>query len=392
VRNLSVTIPLFALLFSGSPALGAEDPSGKSKIPLAEVMSIEELFDVGPPLQGSPEEHSYFIKRKFYTQENILAGQRHFISNCAHCHGKEAAGNGDRSITMEDAKPRMLTNLPWLRTRDDLRILRSIKYGVSGTSMTAFGDVTNMLQRIQIVTFIRSLSDERKYRDDLFSSLYQAFEESVLVVDEERAREYTGLEGTRKELDAAKARRAALEVALSKGKSNPGEVTEAYKKEMELVAKLSEHQRVDDLLLGLIDQLKNEKQFYESVGISYINRRLGDDVLVPYYELIEKLKGRYAFVDGKLALKWNEAEEKELQLAEKGILAKIDDEIRAFQAQKGVAMAKFPSAQRTEELSGIDRSIAALGIVKNQTVSNFEEAVRSRKVQMDSFAGFKGVK
>lgn len=389
MRKLLAAIPLFSILF-GSTLL-AETPE-KSKIPLADVKDIQDVFDVGPALQGSPEKHSYYIKRKFYTHENILAGQKLFITNCAHCHGKEAAGNGDRSTTMEDAKPRMLTNLPWLRTRDDLRILRSIKYGVSGTSMTAFGDVTNMLQRIQIVTFIRSLSDERKYRDDLFSTLYKAFEESVLVIDEQRAREYASLEDLRNELQAARAKRVELEVALTKGGASPADVTKAYSAEMELVAKLSEKERVDELLLSLISDLKTEKGFYESLGISYINRRLGDPVLEPYYALLDKLQGRYKFTDGKLSLVWTESDEKTIAVAEKDLLAKIDDEIKEFESQRSVVMAKFPSAQRTDELGNIERAIAALGTLKNQTVSNFEEAVRSRKDQLETFSGFKGAK
>ena len=41
---------------------------------------------------------------------------------------------------MQDAKPRMLTNLDWENSRDDLRLLRSIKYGVPGTAMVPWGD------------------------------------------------------------------------------------------------------------------------------------------------------------------------------------------------------------------------------------------------------------
>jgi hypothetical protein len=74
------------------------------------------------------------------------------------CHGNEGDGSGTRGSTMQEAKPRMLTNLDWLRSHDDLRILRSIKYGVPGTSMTPWGDLTNSLQRLQLVMFIRSLT------------------------------------------------------------------------------------------------------------------------------------------------------------------------------------------------------------------------------------------
>ena len=60
---------------------------------------------------------------------------------------------------MKDAKPRMLTNREWLSSKDDLDLLRSIKYGVPGTAMTPWGDQTDPLQRLQLVIFIRSLTE-----------------------------------------------------------------------------------------------------------------------------------------------------------------------------------------------------------------------------------------
>ena len=70
-------------------------------------------------------------------------------------------GTGIRAGVMEQAKPRILTNLDWLQIRDDLRLLRSIKYGVSGTAMTPWGDLTSAQQRLQLVIFIRSLSQKK---------------------------------------------------------------------------------------------------------------------------------------------------------------------------------------------------------------------------------------
>lgn len=105
-------------------------------------------------------EPEHFIQKKYYTAENIEAGRRFFITNCAPCHGNEADGSGIRAEAMSDAKPRMLTNRDWLESHDDLRLLRSIKYGVAGTSMTPWGDLTSPLQRLQLVVFIRSLSGE----------------------------------------------------------------------------------------------------------------------------------------------------------------------------------------------------------------------------------------
>lgn len=134
------------------------------------------LFDERPLKDSEPDTEAYFIKSKFYTPENIEAGRNFFWTNCAPCHGKEADGAGLRAEAMHDAKPRMLTNLEWIHSHDDLRLLRSIKYGVPGTSMTPWGDQTNPLQRLQLVVFIRSLSRENEKRAWLRDALYRAFE------------------------------------------------------------------------------------------------------------------------------------------------------------------------------------------------------------------------
>src|SRR5204862_5912000 len=116
----------------------------------------------------------YFIKQKFFTQENLEQGKLFFEKNCAVCHGKDADGAGTRAGIMVDAKPRMLINLDWLKSRDDLRLLRSIKYGVSGTAMTPWGDLTNALQRLQLVMYIRSLSQENALREQRTENMYYA--------------------------------------------------------------------------------------------------------------------------------------------------------------------------------------------------------------------------
>lgn len=119
-------------------------------------------------------DHGY-IKQEYYTPENIQAGKQFFIENCAPCHGKEGDGSGLRASAMADAKPRMLTNLDWISSKDDLSLLRSIKYGVPGTAMTPWGDLTSVEQRMQLVMFIRSLSKEAKQRRELTDALYKTF-------------------------------------------------------------------------------------------------------------------------------------------------------------------------------------------------------------------------
>lgn len=165
-------------------------------------------FDVkeGAP----PDEKLYYIKQKYYTETNISAGKRFFIENCSPCHGTEGDGSGLRAEAMSDAKPRMLTNYDWISSRDDLRLLRSIKYGVPGTSMTPWGDLTSALQRMQLVIFIRSLSLEKKWKKDLQDAVYQAFDKQDLDLERNGSKEGEKLQEKREQLFLI--RKKALEV------------------------------------------------------------------------------------------------------------------------------------------------------------------------------------
>lgn len=152
-----------------------------------------EIFDVTPASssegQGS-EKWKFYIKENFYTQANIDAAWPVFMEHCAHCHGAKAGGDGLRAVTMREAKPRMLTNVKWISHHDDVRLLRSIKFGVPGTAMTSFADVTTPLQRLQLVVLIRSLSIESNMRESLEKTLTKQL--SLLELDEsQRARTQT---------------------------------------------------------------------------------------------------------------------------------------------------------------------------------------------------------
>ena len=111
-----------------------------------------------------------FIKRNLYQAfgytpsaihtRTIKTGEMIYQQLCYHCHGKAGGGDGPRAAELVEAKPRVLTNTPRIRSVDDVRLMRSLKYGVPGTSMRSFADDTSVEQRLWLLSYVRSLSQE----------------------------------------------------------------------------------------------------------------------------------------------------------------------------------------------------------------------------------------
>src|SRR5690606_6723976 len=177
---------------------------------------VKEVFDVYLGQGNGLAENMYYIKKRYYTEANLDAGKEFFELNCAVCHGREGEGQGSRAGAMQDAKPRMLTNLNWLESRDDLRLLRSIKYGVRGTSMTPWGDQTSSLQRLQLVMYIRSLSQEQRKRDRLLSVMYKTFDTARQTIETARAAENQRLNALRNEIGKSAESLFKIEAVLQK--------------------------------------------------------------------------------------------------------------------------------------------------------------------------------
>lgn len=234
--------------------------------------TVEDLF-TKKMVDGEP---FYRLNKDLYTQENIHAGQAFFVTNCSICHGKEGAGNGNRAQLMIEAKPRMLSNLDWIDTKDDLYILRSIKYGAAGTSMTPWGDFTSPLQRIQLAIFIRELSKDRALRERLSTLLYQAFDEPEQLLLQQRA-----------------------DLPSTVG----GKAT-------------------DDNLQALGVLIKKEGALYRTIGLQLVERQPGEP-LEHFFSLLELQKGRYTLEKGSLVFHAkNEQQEAE-------IMGKLMDSLNA---------------------------------------------------------------
>lgn len=305
----------------------------EKEILYASVLSVDQIFDITPNPPNYIDKNRYTIKKKYYVQENIDNGHRLFDLNCAVCHGKDADGRGARAQMMVDAKPRMLTNLKWLAMHDDLYLLRAIKYGVPGTAMTPWGDVTSGLQRLQLVMYIRTLSDDSRLRENLSESVYKAFETKLLAI--EQARSVLGAP-----LEEAKSRKKEWEKEQKSFKN----IEKSISGEMEEGKKIDHLTLIDSKLLDLASLINEEKQEFFTTGV-LLNTLTGDS---PFLELYKKILSSYSqplsFENDKLQLNNdlinidNEKDQLIKGLQEK--IAQINNEIGTLSDQEQITELK----------------------------------------------------
>lgn len=262
---------------------------------------VKEIFDIKAnpiPVPGV-EKEAYYIKKKYYTKENIEAGKEFFEMNCAVCHGKEADGSGLRAENMYDAKPRMLINVDWLATRDDLRLLRSIKFGVPGTAMNPWGDLTTSLQRLQLVMYIRSLSVDQRHREELNSALYNTFVSMQLQIDQARMSEYAVLRKLDEEYIAMQGQ--LQKQSLNEEQGSIEKSAQLYEKQLKLNKQQKQQQKRDQHYQALLIKVKEEQDVYKSLGDSILNDpELAEKLLPEFLQMVTLNEGRFVIHDGKL--------------------------------------------------------------------------------------------
>lgn len=324
---------------------------------------------------------SYYIKKKYYTPQNIEAGREFFLVNCAVCHGNEADGNSLRAGVMQESKPRILTNLDWIQSRDDLRLLRSIKYGIPGTAMTPWGDFTSSLQRLQLVIFIRSLSSQQERREQLTTALYQVFENAQFIVENARIENSQEMEKLRNE--QAKFQQIAEESKRNVTESQDGikKALEVYQKILELEQKLGILKGEDQKFLDLEILLKNEKTGYFNLGVSLISKEVNDDVFHNYLEMIRLNGHRYAYEEHRLKFQQKETVDEKIRSHRQFIVNALKQQISALEKEREVMEGKIHSAYWVNELQSNEAEIVAIKKLRDKLVTDTEEALRSAAKQ-----------
>jgi len=324
---------------------------------LDELDHQQELFSVTVNAAPNPETHSYYIQQKFYTKENIEAGKAFFELNCAICHGKEGDGSGERAGLMQESKPRMLTNLDWIDTRDDLRLLRSIKYGVPGTAMIPWGDQTSPLQRIQLLLFIRSLSKDNEMRRQLSSAIYKAIDVPQFVVETARLDEYKKVDDTKKMAQQLRAERE--EVLRNKSEESSKKASELYYQELQLLDTLREQEKRDQLFVQLKELIAEEETVLLNLGQSLLGNKVESDVWDNFIAIVTNNK--------------NGLKDK--------ILSNLNSKIQSIEHSRNILEGKFSSQSRNDELAGLIYISKSLNKLHNQVTSSLEQVEKLKEKQ-----------
>lgn len=356
-----------------APTLPLESPSDSA---------VNEVFNVEPNPPGSPDKNSYYIKKKFYTDENIVIGKEFFNINCATCHGAEADGMGPRAAVMQEAKPRMLTNLDWLDMHDDLYLLRSIKYGVPGTSMTPWGDQTNSLLRLQLVIFIRSLSLEAKQQHQLNDALFQAFDHADFEIDAARVNEVKVINQTQQDLRMTQDKQQKL---FQESLTNPSlqkEALDAYQTQLVLSEKLNKEKMKDEIFTHLKSLIAKEKKIYKGLGSSLLASKIDSKIFQDFLQILNLFGGRLRLQDDKLHIQQNKVVEQKITDLKKAMLSEIDRQVVNLKMNQKSALAKISSPERDYELREIDARLKTLSDYKDKLETGFQEAYNLRQQQI----------
>lgn len=345
---------------------------------------IATYFDSVPNPKGKVEPTDYYIKQKFYTPKNLEDGQHFFETHCAVCHGRDADGSGARAAIMTDAKPRMLTNLNWLHTRDDLRLLRSIKYGVPGTSMTPWGDQTTALLRMQLVMYIRTLSDQANKRAALLDALYQSYDKAVQTVNLTRKDNSQSVSHYEKLYLEALNERRETDQSVALGTVTPEKAADIYKQELLALSKLNASKNIDKTYEDIRLSLLKQKEIMLNLGGSILNNPTALPLLDTLVKAIHVSAHSISLSDSSLAININ-GNAKERGEYQKAMLENIDQKLAEIKANIEKINANAASPDQQKELHTLKSDQDNLIKLKQRIIADFSELQRIELKQVQLY-------
>jgi uncharacterized protein YdiU (UPF0061 family) len=255
-----------------------------------------------------------------------------------------------------------------------MRLIRSIKFGVAGTSMQPWGDQTSALQRMQLVMFIRSLSAEQKYREQLYTFLYRDFDESRVAIENGRIEKNPLLIKTKDRLNTVAKQQVLAAQKAELGDGSAETASQLYKEQLELTKQLKLLTENDAKYQQLIDLVYQERKIYEELGLSIIGLSNRDGIFDPFIKLLQTQGQKIQYAKGTLTFqKANQEEQNRLIDKIKDLLAKnINEQEDLLSEFSG----KIPSAQQKERILEINGTLQNLRKLRNSIIAAAEETKR----------------
>ncbi|SCA58750.1 hypothetical protein AB751O23_AN_00050 [Chlamydiales bacterium SCGC AB-751-O23] len=351
-----------------------------------ENLLVEDVFEVLKTSDDSVEAFSYLIKDSFYTPENLEEGQKLFVLNCAQCHGKEGEGDGNRAEAMVEAKPRALTNVPWLNSRDDLRLLRSIKFGVPGTAMLQWGDRTNSLQRIQLVLYLRHVNKEKGLRKTLKEVLFNSIDKSTMAVQGAQIEFYKEL--AKQELAYKEALRLKDDLLIAftdKKRGDQNSLVKAFEEEVKALKLLGTLKSKNTFFENLIEKLAAEKNLFKRIAGLFISSdellSLGDEAL----SFLANQENLFSYKDNKFVMISRVSPDKAYFSQKEAIFSKLTDKLESLNKEREVLRGQIPRHEKTEALESINQKISLIEDIKREFSLKTELISRERELQAELF-------
>lgn len=337
---------------------------------------VEQVFDVLPSPEDGPDPYHYYIKKEFYTPLNIQSGKHFFLLNCAVCHGTDGDGTGARAAIMQEAKPRMFTDLDWALSRDDMRLLRSIKFGVPGTAMTPWGDQTSALQRMQLVIFIRSLLIDQKRRAEVSKTIYEVFDTALMEVDQARigeSQKILELKNQQREIE----KQLAQQERLANDKKAPlQKVVDLYKESLELTQKLKLQTSHDQQYEELKNGIRRQKDIYTNLGSLLISKDVSEDTLNAFIEMIKLNENIYQLDGQQFSVKIPDQLDEKIHTLQKKIFEQLGKQIAELKEKKRKLELTMNAAQYAAEIAALEADITGLQKIQSRLMADIDEALR----------------
>lgn len=256
--------------------------------------------------------------------------------------------------------------------------------------MTPWGDKTSTLQRIQIVAFIRTISAERKQREDLVSALFQSFESSRIAVEGARAKSSAETLKVQERLAAVRDRRESLYTQVQGGELDAQTAAQAYSEELALLQKQGSLNSDDQSLVALVTEMQTGEQILEKLGKSFVAKQVSPAVFEAYLDYIKLSGGLFSLSKQGGLQRASQVQDAAIRAKGREVLEGIEKILADLKGKVEVEEARLRSPEREASLKDLKEMLMAYEDLRGRLISAIEETSRNRQRQIELFQKLNG--